>query len=102
MPKSKPQTSPKTKELPITFNLKLDGQDQTFNTDNVLKSLRALVVDPLKIKTRPIIEVTYEGKTFRKVFHVIQFKRLLVNETLKQITAKQLNMATGIKVDNYL
>ena len=93
--------SAKTKELPITFNLKLDGQDQSFSTDNVLKSLRALEVDPLKIKTRPIIEVTYEGKTFRKVFHPIQFKRLLVNDVLKQITAKNFNVSLGIFVDNY-
>lgn len=89
------------KKLPISLSLKLDGQDQSFSTDNVLKTLRELKVDPLRIKTRPIIETTYEGKTFRKVFNLIQFKRLLVNDVLRQITAKQINMATGIKCESY-
>lgn len=85
-------------ELPITLNLILSGQPVTIQTDNVLSSLRELEIDPLKIKTRPIIEITYGNETYRKAFTIPMFKRLLVNSVLQQIVAKQLSVAVGLKI----
>ena len=91
----------KTKELPITIKVIIDGQDATIKTDNVLQALRDLVIDPLKIKTMPKLEITYGKETYRKVFTAFNFKRLLTNDVMRQVTAKILSKSVGLTANNW-
>ena len=87
--------------LPISISLKVAGQDQTIQTDNVLKSLRELNTDPKLIKSRAVFEVTYKGDTYRRIFNIIQLKRLLSSDIVKIMTAKNFNLSLGIPVEDY-
>lgn len=80
----------------ITISLHLAGQDKQIKTDNVLKSLRELNVDPKLIKSRATFEVTYNGKTYRKILPIMQTKRLLSSDLVRKITAKIINSSLGI------
>ena len=91
----------KTSALPISINIKLAGQDQTIQTDNVLKSLRELNTDPKLIKSRATFEVTYKENTYRRIFNIIQLKRLLSSDIVKIMTAKNFNLSLGIPVEDY-
>lgn len=93
MKKTKQQ---KTEELPITIELKLAGQDKTIKTDNILSSLREMDIDITKVKSRAVFEITHAGETYRKVMTIIQFKRLVASDIIKQIIAKQFTQAVGL------
>lgn len=85
------------KDLPITINLKLAGQDKVIKTDNVLEVFRNLKIEPEKIKSRMTLEVTYNGETLRRIYTIIQVKRMLANDITRQIMAKYIHTALGVK-----
>lgn len=93
-----PKKNALIQELPITISLKVAGQDQVIKTDNILTSLRSLDTDPLKIKSRATFEISYNGEIHRKIFKVIQYRRLLASDDSRRIYAKQFNQALGLPI----
>jgi hypothetical protein len=91
----------KVKELPITINLQVAGFDRVIKTDNILKSLRELDIDPIKVKSRAVFEFMYEDKVLRKIMVIFQFRRLLANDLTRQILAKYANQSLGLSVNSY-
>ncbi len=103
MPYRETQYKPKEKSIDviereknITFSIKVAGQDQLFETDDVLTSLRALSFDVNKIKTMTVFEITYKGKTYTKFLKIPHMKMILMNDMRKQIFAKIINQSLGI------
>ena len=90
------------KKLPITINMRLAGQDRLVDVDNVLQFFRELDVDATKIKSRMTLEITYKGNTLRRIYNIIQTKKMLVNDITKQIWAKYINNSLGIIVKDYV
>lgn len=83
-------------DKPITLAIKVAGQDKEIKTDNILESLRSLDIEPTRIKSRAVVEVTYNGQTYRKIITILQLKRLLANDIYRQILSKQFNSAVGV------
>lgn len=98
MPKIKKQsvTRGSSEEPAITIDLRVAGQDKVIKTDNILSALRELDTDITKVKSRATFEVNYKGETYRKILTIIQYKRLLHSDMVKQITAKLFNRALGL------
>lgn len=88
-------------DKPIHVSLKLAGQDQEIDTDNILAYLRGLKIDRLKIKSNAQFYFTYSGKTFLKTLTIPQMKRFIGNDIYKMIIAKWVNQNLGITVDSY-
>lgn len=99
MPKTTKRVTKKSK--PITIVLRVAGQDQTIQTDNVLNSLRELSINTKLIKSRVEAYFTYEGKTLRRLYGIAQFRRLVLRDLNRQVVAKYVNTALGIPVTNY-
>ena len=93
--------TPAKKELPITINMTVAGQSKLIDTDSVLEFLRELDIDPMKIKSRMILEITYNGTTLRRIYKIIQVRRMLISDMTKQVWAKYINVSLGITVKDY-
>jgi hypothetical protein len=93
--------TPAKKELPITINMTVAGQSRLVDTDSVLEFLRELNIDPIKIKSRMILEITFNGNTLRRIYKIIQVRRMLISDLTKQVWAKYINVALGITVKDY-
>jgi len=88
-------------KLPITINMTVAGQSRLVDTDSVLEFLRELNMDPMKIKSRMILEITFNGNTLRRIYKIIQVRRMLISDLTKQVWAKYINVALGITVKDY-
>ena len=93
--------TPAKKELPITINMTVAGQSRLVDTESVLEFLRELNMDPMKIKSRMILEITFNGNTLRRIYKIIQVRRMLISDLTKQVWAKYINVALGITVKDY-
>jgi len=93
--------TPTKKELPITINMTVAGQSRLVDTESVLEFLRELNMDPMKIKSRMILEITFNGNTLRRIYKIIQVRRMLISDLTKQVWAKYINVALGITVKDY-
>ena len=93
--------TPAKKELPITINMTVAGQSRLVDTDSVLEFLRELNMDPMKIKSRMVLEITFDGNTLRRIYKIIQVRRMLISDLTKKVWAKYINVALGITVKDY-
>jgi hypothetical protein len=87
--------TPAKKSLPITISMTVAGQSKLIDTDSVLEFLRELDIDPIKIKSRMVLEITYNGNTLRRIYKIIQVRRMLISDLTKQVWAKYINSAIG-------
>lgn len=98
MPKTKSKEVVETK--PIHVSLKLAGQDQEAEIDNVLEYFDSLKIDRLKIKSNAQFCFTYNGRTFFKTLTIPQIKRFVGNRVLRTIVAKWINQNLGLSNTN--
>ena len=85
----------------ITFSLKIAGQDQLIQTDNVLETLRSLktILKPQLIKTVALMDISYNGKVWHRMFKIPMMRYLIQDDVRKMILAKNINQTLGLPLN---
>ncbi len=81
---------------PIVFILQVNGNTIHTQVANVLKALKEIKIVPNTIKTVSVLHFEYQGKTYHRIFRVMQMKMLLGSEARKIMVAKIINLTLGL------
>lgn len=85
----------------INFSLSLNDKKNEYKVSNVLTAFRALKLEPEEIKTRALFELTKDGRTYRKILYVSQFRRFLSSDLHQRLLAKFFGKALQLAPNLY-